>query len=166
MIRLATYNDIDSVLEVTKACAKYMISKDIYQWNDDYPSRSAFKNDVKRRELFVLEKTDTIAGCIVISPLMDEEYIPVKWLTKNKSNLYIHRVAIHPQLQGQGYAQQLMSFAEVFAIENDYTSIRLDTFSQNPRNQKFYELRGYKQLGSIYFPNQSKHPFYCYELIL
>jgi ribosomal protein S18 acetylase RimI-like enzyme len=97
---------------------------------------------------------------------MDEEYHSINWLTKNNNNLYIHRVAIHPEHQGKGYAQQLMGFAENFAIENNYTSIRLDTFSQNTRNQKFYELRGYKRLGNIYFPKQSEHPFYCYELIL
>jgi len=68
--------------------------------------------------------------------------------------------------QGQGYAQKLMTFAENYAIENNYASIRLDTFSQNKRNQKFYELRGYKRLGNIYFPKQSEHPFYCYELVL
>ena len=98
--------------------------------------------------------------------LLDEEYIPVKWLTPNKNNIYIHRLAIHPNLQGKGYAQQLMDFAEQFAIENNYSSIRLDTFSQNKRNQKFYELRGYKRLGDIYFPKQSEFPFHCYELVL
>ena len=97
---------------------------------------------------------------------MDKEYIPITWLTENKNNLYIHRLAVHPMHQGEGNAQQLMSFAEKFAIDNSYTSIRLDTFSQNARNQKFYELRGYKRLGTIYFPKQSDHPFYCYELVL
>jgi ribosomal protein S18 acetylase RimI-like enzyme len=87
-------------------------------------------------------------------------------LTKNKNNIYIHRLAVHPNLQGKGYAQQLMKFAEHYAQENNVLSIRLDTFSQNKRNQKFYELRGYKKLGDIFFPKQSKHPFHCYELVL
>lgn len=97
---------------------------------------------------------------------MDKEYVPVNWLTKNENNIYIHRLAVHPKSQGKGYAQQLMGFAEDYAIENSYSSIRLDTFSQNKRNQKFYELRGYKRLGDIYFLKQSKYPFHCYELVL
>jgi ribosomal protein S18 acetylase RimI-like enzyme len=97
---------------------------------------------------------------------MDEEYGSIKWLTENKNNVYIHRLAVHPEHQGKGIAQQLMDFAEDFAIKNNYTSIRLDTFSKNKRNQKFYELRNYKRLGNIYFPKQSNEPFYCYELIL
>ena len=97
---------------------------------------------------------------------MDDEYAPIKWLTPNKNNIYIHRLAINPNYQGKGYAQQLMDYAEKWTKENNFSSVRLDTFSQNPRNQKFYELRGYKRLGNIYFPKQSEHPFYCYELIV
>ena len=166
MIRKATILDIDPILEITKSCATHMINEGIHQWNQFYPNKKAFSNDVDRDELFVLEAHKTILGCIVISTLMDDEYEPVIWQTPNNNNIYIHRVAINPSSQGKGYAQKLMSFAERYAIDNNYTSIRLDTFSQNKRNQKFYELRGYKKLGDIYFPNQSEYPFYCYELVL
>ena len=166
MIRLAKNADIDVLIDITKACAKYMISKGIYQWNEQYPSKEAFVNDAKHNELYVLEIETKIIGCIAISTYMDEEYFTINWLTPNDKNLYIHRVAIHPNYQGKGYAQQLMTFAESHAIENRYTSIRLDTFSQNKRNQKFYELRGYKRLGDIFFPKQSEFPFYCYELVI
>ena len=97
---------------------------------------------------------------------MDDVYKPVKWLTGNYENIYIHRLAIHPKHQGKGYAKQLMDYAENYAEKNHFQSIRLDTFSQNKRNQKFYEIRGYKRLEQIYFPQQSECPFYCYELIL
>lgn len=166
MIRKATLNDIDSIIEITRACARYMIARNIFQWNEHYPNRAPFENDVKRDELYVLEVENTIIGCIAISIVMDNEYVPIKWLTPNENNIYIHRLAIYPKHQGNGYAQELMNFAEKFSIEKNYTSVRLDTFSQNNRNQKFYELRGYQKLGDIFFPKQSKHPFYCYELVL
>lgn len=166
MIRKATKTDIDSILNLTKACAKNMISKGIFQWNEYYPHRNAFENDVKLGELFLFENENTILGCIVISTLMDAEYIPVEWMTANNNNIYIHRLAVHPDHQGKGLAQKLMDFAETFAKTQHFISIRLDTFSQNKRNQKFYELRGYKRLGTIYFPKQSDHPFYCYEYVL
>jgi len=165
MIRKATLADIDKIIEVTKACAKDMIDKNIYQWNEFYPSRTRFQKDVERNECYVLDVKNQVLGCIIISTLMDEEYVPISWLTDNNQNIYIHRLAIHPNIQRQGYAQQLMDFAEHHAKENSYKSIRLDTFSQNKRNQKFYELRGYKKLGDIYFPQKSEHPFHCYELV-
>ncbi len=166
MIRKGNLEDIDAIMHLTKACAKVMIANGIYQWNEHYPNKSAFRNDVKREELYILEINNVVKGTIVISTFMDKEYIPIKWLTKNENNIYIHRLAIHPELQGKGYAQQLMDFAKRHAIDNNYSSIRLDTFSQNKRNQKFYELRGYKRLGDIFFPKQSEYPFHCYELVL
>jgi ribosomal protein S18 acetylase RimI-like enzyme len=166
MIRKALETDIDPVMLITKACANAMIANGIYQWNAHYPNRNAFLNDITRDELYVLEIKSKPIGSIVISTLMDKEYIPISWLTENENNLYIHRLCVHPEQQGKGYAQQLMDFAEQFAIAQNYSSIRLDTFSQNKRNQKFYELRGYKRLGDIYFPKQSEFPFHCYELVL
>ena len=166
MIRKATLEDIDLILNITKSCANHMINNNIYQWNTHYPNRIAFEIDIKRGELFVLEYNNKVIGSITISTLMDKEYIPIKWLTPNNNNIYIHRLCIHPNQQKKGFAKQLMAFAENYAIKNKYTSIRLDTFSKNASNQKFYELRNYKRLGIIYFSKQSIHPFYCYELVL
>ena len=166
MIRRAKIPEIPDILNITKACAVFMIDKGIYQWNEEYPSPEAFEKDIERKELFVLEKVAKVIGTVVISTLMDDEYVPVKWLTPNSDNVYIHRLSVDPKFQGKGYAKQLMDFAENFARENGFISIRLDTFSQNKRNQKFYETRGYKQLEDIAYPKQSEHPFHCYELVL
>lgn len=166
MIRHAKILEIPDILSLSKACASYMISKGIYQWNEHYPSKEAFEKDIARKELYVLEIDNELVGMIVISTFMDEEYFPIKWLTPNQNNNYIHRLAVHPDFQGKGYAQQLMDFAENDTKEKGFASVRLDTFSQNKRNQKFYETRGYQKLGDIFFPKQSKYPFHCYELIL
>ncbi len=133
MIRKGTLSDIERILIITKACAKKMDDNGIYQWNEYYPNKSAFETDVERNELFVHEIEGRIEGCIAISTIMDKEYEDVKWLTKTNNNLYIHRLAVHPDHQSKGYAKQLMDFAEKFAIRNKYTSIRLDTFSQEQK---------------------------------
>lgn len=166
MIRLAKKSEIDKIITVTKACAAFMIKNGIYQWNEHYPSKQAFLDDIAQEELYVLEVDKKIIGTIVLSTHMDDEYIPITWLTSNEANLYIHRLSVHPEYQGQGYAQKLMNFAEEYAKNNDFKSVRLDTFSVNKRNVNFYQTRGYKQLGDIFFPKQSEHPFHCFELVL
>ncbi|TKD65208.1 GNAT family N-acetyltransferase [Flavobacterium sp. ASW18X] len=166
MIRPATQKDISPLLSVTKACAASMIAHGIYQWNEHYPSQNAFEKDLERKELYVLEVAGAIMGSIVISNLKDDEYQSIAWLTEEGRNFYIHRLCVHPNLQGQGYARQLMNFAEEEVRKQGGISVRLDTFSKNKRNQRFYEARGYQKLGNIYFPKQSTAPFYCYELIL
>jgi len=166
MVRRAKISEIDDIMEITRACARRMISLGIYQWNEQYPAREAFLNDLERDELYVNEKEGKVAGAIVISTYMDDEYIPISWLTPNEKNVYIHRVCVHPDFQGKGLAQEMMGFAETQSKNQGFASVRLDTFSQNERNQRFYEKRGYQKLGDIFFPKQSEHPFHCYELVL
>jgi ribosomal protein S18 acetylase RimI-like enzyme len=113
-----------------------------------------------------MEIKDVVIGCICISSEMDEVYKNVKWLTKNKKNIYLHRLAVHPTFQGKGYAISLMNYAEQLALKKEYESIRLDTFSGNQKNNKFYKLQGYTKLEKIFFRKQSDLPFYCYEKIV
>jgi len=167
MIRHAKPSEIAKILKITHACGLKMAENGVYQWNEHYPNREAFEKDVQRNELFVLlSEAGKIIGCITISTEKDEEYNDVDWLTADSNHYYIHRLAIDPVYQKKGHAQKLMDFAETRAKTEHIASIRLDTFSLNPRNQKFYETRGYTRLGNIYFPNQSEAPFYCYELVL
>ncbi len=166
MIRKAELTDLALVKSLTESCAQSMRENDIFQWNENYPSMERLREDITIGELYLLEEDEELQGIIVLTPHMDEEYVPIEWLTPNENNLYVHRLATSPKQWGSGNGRKLMDFAEDFARSNGYTSVRLDTFSQNERNQRFYEIRGYKRLGNIYFPKQSEHPFYCYELVL
>ncbi|MGB8706031.1 MAG: GNAT family N-acetyltransferase [Gillisia sp.] len=166
-IRLATLKDLSEIKALTESCALAMQQKNIFQWNEHYPSLEILREDIQKKELYVFEQNSSIAGIMVLTALKDKEYEEVTWLTpKNSKNLYVHRLATSPKIWGKGIGTKLMDFAETFARRKKYNSIRLDTFSQNKRNQRFYEARGYRKLEDIYFPKQSDHPFHCYELLL
>ncbi|MCF6168546.1 GNAT family N-acetyltransferase [Lutibacter sp.] len=165
MIKKALISDLEQLYSITKSCAKQMIENSIFQWDENYPSKEILQEDIDLQQIWKLEKQGVIIGIIVLTAIEDQEYQDVEWLTNN-NNLYIHRLAIKPEYQRKGYAQKLMDFAENYALQNNYNSIRLDTFSKNKRNQKFYKKRNYKKLEKIYFPNQSEFPFYCFEKII
>ena len=165
-IELATLNELDRVKEIAEACAKNMIENNIFQWNDKYPSREIFKEDIKNKSLYVSKINQEVVGCIMFSFRKDDVYKTVNWITEDEYNLYIHRLAVDPIFQKRGIARKMMDFAEDFAKSNNYISVRLDTFSQNPRNNKFYKSRGYNKLDDVYFPKQSQFPFHCYEKLV
>ena len=165
MIRRGVHEDLMRILEITKNCAVKMDAMGIYQWNENYPNRNAFIDDIKNNELLVFTKGALLVGCIALCTKMDDVYKDVKWLTKDVKSLYVHRLAVDPQFQKKGIGKKLMDYAEDFAKKNNFISIRLDTFSKNKNNMRFYECRGYKRLEEVFFPEQSKFPFYCYELI-
>jgi len=68
--------------------------------------------------------------------------------------LVIHRLATHPNRQGQGLAQQLMAFSEEYARANGYAAIRLDAYEANPHSQRFYRKMGYVKTGYVQFDYQ------------
>jgi len=165
MIRLAQKSDLDRVLQITRLCAREMESRKVFQWNEHYPDRQSFVNDINNNELYVYCIQDMVIGCVSICAFMDEVYSKVSWKTDGKNSVYIHRLAVDPKHQKQGIGSKLMDFAENESKLSGVESIRLDTFSQNIVNQNFYEKRGYVKLEDIYFPLQSEHPFHCYELL-
>ena len=166
MIRKANIEDLDAVKKVAETCALHLSNQGVFQWNESYPSRAVFKNDIKQGSLYVLEIEGIVSGCMMFSEEKDALYNSIDWLTPDSSNLYIHRLAIHPEHQKKGWAKKLMDFAEDYAIKNGNFSIRLDTFSQNKRNNRFYQARGFARLGDVYFIKQSAFPFHCYEKVL
>lgn len=166
MIRKANLNDLREIKKLTEACATVLQEQNIFQWNEHYPSLEKLQNDIEKQELYVFEEENMIIAIIVLTPNMDEVYRNINWLSKTANNLYVHRLATHPAYWGKGYARKMMDFAEEFARNKNFISIRLDTFSKNTRNQKFYEARGYTKLGDVYFPHKNEYPFHCYEKLL
>lgn len=165
-IELARTNELDRIKCIAEACAKDMINNNIFQWNENYPSKDVFKDDIENNSLYVCKSGSMVIGCIMLCSEKDKVYKDVNWLTKDYKNLYLHRLAVDPSFQKNGIGRLLMDFAEKYAKNNEYKSIRLDTFSKNKRNNKFYRSRKYVQLDDVFFPMQSEFPFHCYEKII
>jgi predicted amidohydrolase/GNAT superfamily N-acetyltransferase len=134
----------------------------IYQWTSNYPTRSIIESDLKKDVLFVLKNSKEIIGAINISEEQEPEYETINWEFDNSKVLVIHRLVIDPKYQGKGYAIKLMDYAEKFASKNNYSSIRLDAYSQNKSVIEFYNKRNYFIRGSVNFPER-EYPFHCME---
>ena len=166
MIRKAKPEDVKRIKEITAACAAHMIAQGIFQWNENYPALDVLTKDVAAGDVYVFEVEQQPVATVMFSFTMDDFYAEVDWLTPNQKQLYVHRLAVHPDYQGKGIARKLMDFGEAYAKENNCLSVRLDTFSKNPRNNRFYKARNYQQLGQVFFAQKSPHPFYCFEKVL
>ena len=166
MIRKGKVSDSTESKALTEACARHMLAQGIAQWNENYPTMDVLERDLKAGHVRVFIKDNQVVGTVMFSQEKDAVYNPIHWSTPDLGAYYIHRLAVHPNHQSQGIARALMDHIEAEMMDNKATAIRLDTFSQNLRNQRFYQARGYQQLGNIYFPHKSEHPFYCYEKVL
>jgi len=166
MISSGQLSEVDEIIQLTKACAKNLREQGIDQWDENYPAKSIIENDILSGTLFTFKVENEILGIIVLNETQDDEYQELNWLTSAlHRSIVVHRLAVKPKHQGKGIAQKLMAFGEEHAWKNDYNSIRLDTFSQNPRNQQFYLKRNYKFIGEVFLKYKKDFSYFCYELM-
>lgn len=159
-IRQANQRDLPAVTDLIRSCVRHMEAEGIHQWDEIYPDETMFASDIERRELFVLEKEGRIRGTMALNEFQEPAYQDVQWQFSGKA-LVVHRLAVDPTTQGQGYARELMQFAYKSALKQQYATIRLDAFAHNPRAVALYEQLGYRRAGTVQF---RKGPFYCFEI--
>lgn len=161
-IQIGQLSDLEELCQIYLNGKSELERNAIYQWTNNYPTISIIENDLRKGVLYTLKNDNEIIGAINISEEQEIEYQSVNWEFDNSKVLVIHRLVINPKHQRKGYAQRLMDFAESFARKHDYSSIRLDAYSQNNRVLEFYKKRNYCISGKVNFPEREQ-PFYCME---
>lgn len=163
-IKLCSISEAEEIFKIYDDCRKAMQSAGIYQWQNEYPTVETVKQDIEDKNLYGYYEGEKCVGAVSINTHQDEEYKEIDWKGPDENVIVIHRLAVNPDFQAKGIARLLMDFAEDFAKKENYSAIRLDSYSQNKRAVKFYESRGYQKRGECFFAGRDK-PFYCYELI-
>ncbi len=147
-IRTATQADLPVLHSLTQACVTHMRSQGIEQWDEVYPAEGTLSADIDAGTLWIMNDGDTLAGCVTLDETQDPLWQPLNWRLREGRVAAIHRVMVHPALQGRGLAKQLMTFAESRAGMRGYSAVRLDTFIHNPTAVALYEKRGYTAVGT------------------
>ena len=160
----ASNNDIDGIMSLFDACRIAMRRNGIFQWPDDYPVAKYVAQDIEQQSVYVVKKNGKCIATITLNEQQDKQYATKDWQFESDRILVIHRLAVHPEAQGQGWAKKLCFFTENFAKAHNYKVIRLDAFTENPISNHLYLTLGYRQLeGKCTFHGKL---FYCYEKLL
>lgn len=146
---------------------KRFTTKQIYQWDDSYPTRETISYHLENNELYCLYRNDSIVGAVVLNDWQSAEYKLIDWSKKEGHFLIVHSFVIHPLSQGKGYSKVLLSFWENEAQQKNYNGIRLDAFTGNPVSLRLYETNNYICRGAVYFSSKPKpyNWYNCYEKI-
>ena len=165
IIRRAEKIDLEKIMAMYKSCVSGMIKNGIEQWDESYPNSKIITSDLEAGTYYVAEIERTIIGGINLDQNQDKNYLDINWQDRSNSFLVVHRLAVQEEFWNQKIGKELMLFTEKLLIEKGLNSIRLDTYSGNPKAIEFYKRIGYIQLGEIYLkPN--KNQYYCFEKII
>lgn len=164
-IRIARKDEIGEIMELIAKCVQVMQDGGSDQWDDTYPNREVIGKDIADGTLYVCVDQAAIAGIIVLDNNQAGQYEAIDWLERKGPNLIMHRLAVHPEVQGKGIARRLIAFAEEYARSGGYTSIRLDTYAKNNRALALYPSLGYERRGEVDFPGRTAN-FPVFEKVL
>ena len=155
-IRTAHSDETDEIMELIAKCVLVMQEGGSDQWDDSYPNREVIRGDIERGTLFTAVEDGQIAGIIVLDENQAPEYESIHWTLHTGPHLIMHRLAVHPEIQGKGIARKLIAFAENMADLKGYQSIRLDTYAKNTKALELYTRLGYERRGEVHFPDRTE----------
>lgn len=158
--RIATLEDLDEVCTLVSHAIDIMIKQNIEQWDNLYPTREDFKEDIEKKQLYVGLVDQQIAVIYVLNQEYDDEYKNGDWKYKDKPFYIVHRLCVNPAFQNKGIAKKTLVHMEEQLREMGMDAIRLDVFSKNPYALKLYSHLGYSKVG---YANWRKGKFYLME---
>lgn len=140
-IRKATAGDVEAIAALTdEAYAKFIprIGRKPQPMTADY-ARMVAENTI-----WLMTHLDQIIGVLV--------------LINEPEHMLIYSVAIKPTFQKLGLGRQLLTWAEMQAIQQGYKSIRLYTNTRFEENIRLYQQFGYTETGRA--PLENSHIVY------
>ena len=159
----ASVVDLPAVMETFMDCTAEMRKYGIDQWNYQYPEPTQVLNDIRSGNLYVIKNSNRVLATVTLDQNQDKQYQKIDWIHKTKKVLVMHRLGVHPTVQGMGYGKRLCLFAEDHARRLKLEVIRLDAYSENPASNNLYLSLGYEIAPGVCYYNDVKKPFYCYE---
>ncbi len=162
MIEVATKSQFDIVWNIIDRCRSALLDQGILQWDNLYPTAETVRADIADGRLYLSTSSGINRAVVTLDMKAEPQYSTVLWKTLEPA-LIVHRLCVDPTFQGNGFGRQLMDYAESYARQHRYASLRLDAYSGNPRALVLYHRRGYRKAGQVLFPRRVL-PFTCFEL--
>lgn len=164
-IRPATTADMPALMNLLRRIIPLMHEAGNFQWDDQYPNKIVFGEDIEKSQLWVVGIAGHIAGVAALTEDQEPEYAQVGF-DLNQRAVVTHRLAVDPAFRGQGVAAALLAQAEQLALQRGISFLRIDTNSENQATQKLFPKLGYHFAGEITLSFRPGLRFLAYEKIL
>ncbi len=158
--RSANLNDLDEICSLVSNVVNTMLSMGISQWDELYPTREDFKEDIVKKQLYMGLIDGHIAVIYALNQEFDKEYDNGDWRYKDEPFCVIHRLCVNPKFQNKGLAKSTLAHIEEELKALGIHVIRLDVFSKNPFAQRLYSNHGFSKVGCVQW---RKGTFYLME---
>ena len=160
--RLATLEDIDEIMAIIEDGRKFLKPQNSGQWQNGYPNKDDFINDINNKNLYVVLTDDNFIASVAAFTYHEEDYDHLyegKWLT-SLPYMVMHRIAVKNEYRGQGYGYALFDLLEKVAKKEGYHSLRIDTHENNKVMLHLLDKSGFVYCGkAILKPDKDRMVF-------
>lgn len=158
-IRNADLSDLKEIMDIYEYARKFMKQTgNRNQWANKFPPESLIKEDIEKKQLYIIEKSGFICGVFAFIIGNDPTYSIIKngeWLSYEKYRT-VHRVASNGK--SKGIFNEIITFCE-----SKISHLRIDTHKDNKIMQHLIEKNGFYKCGIIYVTDGT--PRFVYEKI-
>lgn len=158
--RKATLYDLEEIYNLVFHAIDVMVSQNILQWDELYPTKEDFRIDINKKQLYVGLAYEQIAVVFTLNQECEEEYKNGRWEHPNVPFYIVHRLCVNPKFQNQGIAKHTLLYIEETLLKKNIHAIRLDAFCNNPFSLKLYDSLHYSRVG---YADWRKGRFYLME---
>lgn len=145
-IKLAEKNNSNSILQLLNTVTLNLHNRGINQW--EYPWKfDEIQLEIKEGHTYIVTIDDEIIGVFSVKDVGSSDGIDfIKW-----SSMYLYRIAILPQYQGNNIGYEIIKYAHTLAGNSNKT-LYLDCWAGNEKLKKFYINTGFCYCGD--FPEE------------
>ncbi|EEY34957.1 hypothetical protein [Pseudoleptotrichia goodfellowii] len=145
-IRNADLSDLKEIMDIYEYARKFMKQTgNRNQWANKFPPENLIKEDIEKKQLYIIEKSGFICGVFAFIIGNDPTYSIIKngeWLSYEKYGT-VHRVASNGK--SKGIFNEIITFCE-----SKISHLRIDTHKDNKIMQHLIEKNGFYKCGIIY----------------
>lgn len=146
IFRQGTVNDVPYIMKLIKKRIDWMDYKGINQWNkthyiEHYPT-NYYIQAAKEGKLYVLSNIENqiIASAVLLTK-------DIRWEQNISSAYYIHNLVSSIEKKNAG--KEIIQYIEELARLQEKDYVKLDCAVDNQKLNQWYEMLGYKYVGTI-----------------
>ena len=152
--------DLTSIMSIIHDAQVYLAYQNIDQWQDAYPNEKVILADISKQNSFVVKNEEGfVLATTMFTTRPEPTYTNIdgNWLTaKNAIYGVIHRMAVGRKYRKQGIAKFILNQCEQKLLENQVSSMRIDTHEDNKGMQNLLKKSGYVYCGVIILGSGAK----------
>jgi Acetyltransferase (GNAT) family. len=153
IFRTASFDDLESIMEIIDDAKQTLKSRGIDQWQDGYPNRDSIIPDIENQVGTVACINDFIVAYAAIVWSGEPTYNDLRegqWLS-DSDYVVVHRLCIRKGHTHHGYATGIMRHIEQAAKERNITSFKIDTHADNQQMRNMLQKSGFRYCGIVYY---------------